>query len=234
MRIFWQLRVILFYAGIVPAAIATPIVAKMSFLFGKDAAYNIITYWAKFFIFWLKFTCKISYQVEGLANIPNVPCVVLSNHQSTWETAFIQSIFPPISWILKQELRLIPFFGWGLSLLAPVFIDRSNLSSIKILLRDGKARIKSGKTVVLFPEGTRVQPGVHKTFSSSGAALAIQAKVDILPVAHNAGIFWPRGLIPEKPGIIKVVIGTPISTIGKTPRELTEQVQAWIEHAIPV
>ena len=234
MRIFWYLRVSLFYSGIVPAVIAAPILAKMLFFIAKDAPYKIITFWAKFFIFWLKITCNINYQVVGIANIPNKPCVVLSNHQSTWETAFIQAIFPAISWILKQELRRIPFFGWGLSLLKPVFIDRSNLSSIKLLLREGKQRIATGRTVVLFPEGTRVRPGVHKIFSASGAALAIQAKVDILPVAHNAGIFWPRGLIPEKSGTIKVVIGTPITTVGKNPKLLTAQVQAWIQHAIPL
>jgi len=232
MRIFWYLRVIIFYCGVVPAAIVAPILAHILFFIAKDVTYKIITCWAKFFIFWLKVSCNIKYEVLGLTNIPTNPCVVLSNHQSTWETAFIQANFPPISWILKKELRLIPFFGWGLSLLKPVFIDRTNLSSVKFLLKEGKQRIESGRIVVLFPEGTRVKPGVSKKFSSSGAALAVNSKVDILPIAHNAGLFWPRGFIPKQSGTIKIVIGKPISTIGKDPRVLTEQVAGWIRGAI--
>jgi 1-acyl-sn-glycerol-3-phosphate acyltransferase len=231
MRILWYLKVIIFYCGVVPAAILIATLGNLLFFLPDKYTYSIIASWAKFFIFWLKVTCNINYAVSGMDNIPNKSCVVLSNHQSTWETAFIQATFPPIAWILKKELKLIPFFGWGLALLKPVFIDRKHLSSVKFLLKEGKQRLDAGKIVVLFPEGTRVQPGVIKKYSSSGAALAISAKVDILPIAHNAGLFWPRGFLPKQSGTINVLIGKPISTDGQDPRVLTEQVEQWIRDA---
>ena len=158
---------------------------------------------------------------------------MLSNHQSPWETIFLYYFFQPLAATLKKELLYIPFFGWTLALLKPIAIDRSKKRQArKMILSQGKSRLDNAISVLIFPEGTRVDPGQDKAFSSGGATLAIESGAKILPVAHNAGEFWPAHKFIKTPGTVKVIIGEPIDTQGREPRELTEQVRVWIKQAI--
>jgi 1-acyl-sn-glycerol-3-phosphate acyltransferase len=192
--------------------------------------YHIISRWAHHMFWWLRITCGISYQVEGKENIPSEPCVVLSKHQSMWETMAVQLIFPPQVWVLKRELMWIPFFGWGLAMTSPIAINRGTArEALKQLVKQGKDRLDRGLFVVLFPEGTRIAPGKRGKYHIGGAWLATQTKTPVVPVAHNAGEFWGKKSFFKKPGIIKVSIGKPIQSSHLKADALNQQVEDWIE-----
>jgi len=192
--------------------------------------YRIITIWARSMLWWLELTCNIRYRVIGAENIPDKPCVVLSKHQSAWETLAFQKILPDQVWVLKRELLWIPFFGWGLALTSPIAIDRSaGRKALEQLVEQGKDRLARGFYVVVFPEGTRIAPGKQGKFHIGGAWLATHTSALALPVAHNAGEFWGKNSLLKKPGTITVRIGEPIDTSGMKADELNRRVEAWIE-----
>lgn len=191
--------------------------------------YRVITSWSKLVIWLARVICGLEYDIEGLENIPEKPAILLCNHQSAWETLFLQVLLPYQCWVLKKSLLYIPFFGWGLALLEPIAIDRKKSASVKQLIRQGKKRLQQGRWIVIFPEGSRVLPGETKRFSRSGASLSQATQTPILPVAHNAGVFWPKNSFIKNPGKIKVIIGKPISPEGKTIDEIYEESTRWIQ-----
>lgn len=182
---------------------------------------------------WLaKVVVGIRYEVRGLENIPQQPCVILAKHQSTWETFFLSALFEPLSQVVKHELLYVPFFGWAMAMLRPIAIDRSNpKAALKQLAKQGDERIRQGAWVLIFPEGTRIPPGQIGKFSRGGAALAVNAGLPVLPIAHNAGEFWPKHGWAKYPGTIQVVIGPVMHAEGEGPRaiaELNERAYAWV------
>ena len=179
----------------------------------------------------LSLSCGVKIKIDGLENIPQGPCVVLSKHQSTWEVFLLQRLFMPVSTILKQELLKIPFFGWGIRLMHPIAIDRSNPRQAMVqVMQQGKTRLAEGNRVVIYPEGTRVPHGKVGRYGRSGAALAIEAGVPVVPVAHNSGYCWPARQFMKRPGTIHVVIGKPWDTTeGADSLKMTENVKNWIE-----
>ena len=192
--------------------------------------YQFLTSWADLNIWWLKIVCKLDYRVEGLENVPNRPSIVMSNHQSAWETLALKKFFPPMSWVAKRELTWIPFFGWGLALLEPIAIDRSSgQKAVEQLLQKGQRCLESGRWIVVFPEGTRVAPGKKRRYRMGGAIFASQAQVPVVPVAHNSGLFWSRRQFLKYPGTITVSIGRPIDCRGKSPAQINAEVRTWIE-----
>ena len=194
------------------------------------ARYWFVTRWTHFNLWWTRLSCGIGWELRGVENIPEQPCVVMSKHQSAWETMGLQLCFNPQTWVLKRELIRIPFLGWALWMLEPIAIDRgSGRDSIKQLIRKGKERIRAGRWVVVFPEGTRVAPGQRGRYRIGGAALARAAGCPVIPVAHNAGRFWGRQALLKRPGTVEVRIGPPIPSEGKSPEALTREVEAWIE-----
>lgn len=196
--------------------------------------YGFAKVWCNGVLNWLKLTCGVQFSVSGLENIPSGPCVIVSNHQSGWETLLFYSLFFPVSPILKKELLSIPFWGWALRLSNPIAIDRSKPREAgRSLLVQGKKRLSQGSSLFMFPEGKRSAPQEVGKFSRSGAKLALAAKVPLLPIAHNAGDCWPKGQFIKSAGHIKVVIGTAIATEGGQAVQLTEECENWIrEHAI--
>lgn len=196
--------------------------------------YRIITIWARSMLWWLQLTCGIRYRVIGAENIPSQPCVVLSKHQSAWETLAFQKILPPQVWVMKRELLWIPFFGWGLALTSPIAIDRAaGREALKQLVAQGKDRLAKGFCVVVFPEGTRIPPGHNGKFHIGGAWLATHTESLALPIALDAGEHWGKNSFLKKPGIITVSIGNPIAATGMKPDELNKQVEAWITAEMP-
>lgn len=227
-KVIWGVRLALFYIGVIPATILISSFGWLCAPFPALWCYRIITSWSRFFIWWATVTCGLRYQVIGRENIPNTPCVVLCNHQSAWETIFMQVLLPPQTWVLKRELLWIPFFGWGLALIKPIAIDRKSRSAVSMTLEQGQQRLKDGRYVIFYPEGTRVPVGADHKYSRTGAALAIAAGVPVLPIAHNAGNFWPRGPWIKQPGTITVTIGEPITDNDAT--AITDQAQQWIKN----
>jgi 1-acyl-sn-glycerol-3-phosphate acyltransferase len=228
------LRTLLFYAGYAGTLlIHAGLCVLLGWLLPLKTRYRVTVLWNHFAIWWLKLTCGVSYRISGIENIPREPFVLLSNHQSPWETLFLYDHFCPLCATLKRELLYIPFFGWALFMLDPIAIDRSKRTGARqILLREGRKRLQAGISVLVFPEGTRVAPGQERKYSTGGAELAITAGVPVLPVAHNAGCYWPAHRYLKTPGTVEVVIGAPLATAGREARELTEEVQAWTRQTL--
>lgn len=226
-KFIWGLRLAAFYAGIIPATIIIATCGWLCAPFPAIWCYKIITSWSHFFIWWVKVTCGLRYKVTGKRNLPKAPFIVLCNHQSMWETIFMQVLLPPQSWVLKRELLWIPFFGWGLALIKPIAVYRDRLADVKFILQQGKKRITQGRCVVFYPEGTRMQPGKTRRYSRTGAALAIAANVPVIPIAHNAGNFWPRGPWIQRSGTISVHIGEAITPTHDA-STITSKAEAWI------
>lgn len=191
----------------------------------------INVYWCRCAVWLTKVFLNIKVNVTGQENVPKTPCVIVSNHQSTWETFFLSAHFQPLSQVLKRELLYVPFFGWAMAMLRPIAIDRSNpKAALKVVAKKGDELLKDGVWVLIFPEGTRVPYGQIGKFSRSGSAMAVNAELPVLPIAHNAGRYWPKEGWGKKPGTIEVVIGEPMYAEGSGPRAiaaLNDRVSAW-------
>jgi 1-acyl-sn-glycerol-3-phosphate acyltransferase len=195
--------------------------------------HRIITIWSKVMMFAIRHICGIRYQVRGAERLPRQPCVVLANHQSAWETIAFQMIFPPQVFVIKRELLWLPFFGWGLALMSPIAIDReARARALRQMIEQGKERLAMGFWIIVYPEGTRVVPGRSGRYRIGGASIAAHAGAPVLPVAHNAGVFWPRQSFLKYPGMITVSIGPAIETGGLKADTITSRAQKWIEDEV--
>ncbi|PVZ68219.1 lysophospholipid acyltransferase family protein [Pelagibaculum spongiae] len=192
--------------------------------------YRLVSSWCWLVVWGGHFICGMRYQVEGKENIdPEKSAVIISKHQSAWETIAFPTIFSYQTWVLKRELMKIPVFGWALKIIKPIAIDRSRKTSSRdYVMQQGKARLDEGINVVIFPEGTRVPVGYKRRYASGASSLAIDTGYSILPVALNAGECWPNSFW-KYPGTIKVKIGKPVTTENRDIRQLNEQIELWIE-----
>ncbi len=202
----------------------------LSRLFGRRAAYVTSRAWCAGIVWLVKLLCGLDYRVEGRENLPEEPCVVLIKHSSAYETFAQFLILPMQSWVLKRELIWAPFLGWALAALHPIAINRqAGSSAIEQVVEQGKARLADGLYVNIFPEGTRMPPGETRRYGLSGVLLAQRDCRLLVPVAHNAGDYWPRRGLRKRPGVVRFVIGPPIDPADRNPREVNAQVQAWVE-----
>ena len=195
------------------------------------ARFALARLWARTLLAALRITCRLDYRVEGLANLPaGEACIALVKHSSSWETVAQAAFLPPQAWVLKRELTWIPFIGWGLRLLRCIAINRgAGGTAVRHMIEQGRDRLQQGMWIVVFPEGTRMPPGETRRYGVGGAAIASETGARIVPVAHNAGWFWPRRGLLKRPGTIRVVIGAPITTLGRDAREINEEAQRFIE-----
>jgi 1-acyl-sn-glycerol-3-phosphate acyltransferase len=206
------------------------LLALATFPFKPLTRYRVITLWSRLIVLAAERLCGIRYRVLGAERIPPAPCVILSKHQSAWETLAFQVIFPPQVWVVKRELLWLPLFGWGLAMLAPIAIDRgSGARALRQMLEQGRDRLARGFCIVIFPEGTRVAPGERREYQGGGAWLAVQCAVPVLPVAHDAGSVWRRNAFLKRPGTVTVSVGEPIPPGNLTAQEINARVEAWIE-----
>jgi 1-acyl-sn-glycerol-3-phosphate acyltransferase len=172
----------------------------------------------------------IRYEVKGAENIPEGAFIIMSKHQSAWETIGLQKVFPGSIFVLKKELHWIPFFGWALALNPMIAIDRSaKRDALRQVVTLGTARLKAGYRVIIYPEGTRVPPGVHGEYKRGGAVLAHHSGFPVVPVAHNAGELWARNAVIKKPGLVTVSIGPVIDPSGLKSEQVLRQAEEWIE-----
>ena len=211
---------------------AVMIVAAAAFL-PVQRLYALPRSWARLQLAALRFLCGLDYTVEGSERIPAGCHVSLWKHSSAWETIAQMVIFPPQSWVLKRELLWLPMIGWATRQLKPIAINRgAGGTAVAQVVSHGRQRLAEGLWVLVFPEGTRVPVGTTRRFGISGALLAVEAGCLIVPVAHNAGLYWGRRALFKKPGRIRVVIGPPIATAGRDPREVNEEARSWIENEV--
>ena len=222
------LRSLLYFIGSIISLIVITLCGLFLVILPYSYRQRFLSNWAIFCIWWLKISLNITTDIKGSENVNSSPSVIISNHQSTWETLAFQTIFPAHTWVLKQELLWLPVFGWSLALLKPIVINRGDkLNAIKKVIKQGSERLSQGISVVVFPEGTRQTYKHLGDYQNGAAAIAKKSGHDIIPVYHNAGKFWPKGSFIKKPGVITVVIGKPISSSFLTSSELTKEVRNW-------
>jgi 1-acyl-sn-glycerol-3-phosphate acyltransferase len=201
--------------------------------FGHRYAYVFAKLWALLVLWLAKHVCGLTYKVIGAENIPDKSSVFFVKHSSAFETFGSLAIFPRNCWVLKKELLWVPFFGWTLIPLDSIAIDRSKGSAaVSQVVEQGSNRLSRNINVVVFPEGTRMPVGETKRYGISGMLLAQQSASLIVPVAHNAGMYWPRRGLGIVPGEITIVIGKPVDPVGRDPRELNQEIQDWVEATI--
>jgi len=224
------LRAIVFLIGFGVITGFLGLISPVLTLIPNKQAYVIIRSWGVLNLAWLRLICGVKGQVRGKENFDlSEPSLVLSNHQSTWETMYLLATFPRMSWVIKQELLNIPLFGWGMRQSHPIAIDRSQGSTaLEQILENGKKRLDEGNWVCIFPEGTRTHASKKSRFKLGGAKLAVHADRPVYPVAHNAGECWPRNGLIITPGTITVSIGPRIEVTGKTPEQVTKEVEDWV------
>ena len=186
--------------------------------------------WARSMLWVGRVMCGLEYVIEGRENIPQEPSVIMIKHSTVFEAYAQLAVFPPQTWVIKRELTWIPVFGWGVAAMEPIAIDRrAGHTAVSQVIAQGRAKLGRGIWVTIFPEGTRVLPGMTRKYGVSGAALAREAGCPVLPVAHNAGDLWPRRSLIKRPGLIRFCIGPAIDPAGRSPREINEAVRQWIE-----
>ncbi len=233
MRMLAAARALIFLLGQIISAILVSPLALLCFALPSLWRARVISCWARFNIWSLKHVCGITCEVRGAGHLPSRPAVLISNHQSAWETLYFQLIFPPQSYLLKWQLLLIPFFGWGLAANRPVAINRAKkIRALEHMIKQGATRLREGRWLVVFPEGTRMAVGRPGKFQGGGALLAAKTGAPIVPVAHNAGLFWPKNSILKRPGVVQMRIGKPIYPAGKKTQDINAEVEAWIKSAL--
>ncbi len=235
-KLFLWPRTVAFYLFIVLWTIiwSTLVILMVPFV-PKHKSHSIcVRIWAIVSINLCKVICGISWRVEGADNIPQNPCIIASNHQSPWETFFLQVLFSPQSTVIKEELLSIPFFGWAFKRLSPIPINRKDSrSAIQQVIEKGTESLAMNYWVLIFPEGTRHRWPRLGRINRGTAALARHAEADVLPLAHNAGRFWPADRWLKVPGEIVVKIGAPISSSDKSTLEMTNEIKEWLSSNLP-
>ncbi len=227
------MRSTLFLAGLVAVTVVWALVSLLTFPLPYRARFHVISRWCVMVRWLMRVVVRLDYRVEGAENIPRQPCIVFSKHESAWETIILPIHFAPQTWVLKRELLWLPFFGWGLAMLAPIAIDRSaGKTALQQVIEQGRERLARGAWVVVFPEGTRVAPGTRRRYKLGGASLAAATGAPVLPVAVNSGDYWARNSFLKYPGTIRMVIGPPIDTQGLRPDAINRAAERWIESTV--
>jgi len=227
------LRSLIYFVAMVATILVFGLIlATIGWVLPMSARESVSNAWADVNMWLLRVICRLDYRVEGAEHLPTTPSIVMAKHQSAWETISLRSIVRGNqSWVLKRELMWIPVFGWALAVSRPIAIDRkAGRRAIKQVVEQGIGHLKEeGRNVLIFPEGTRTAPGERGRYGIGGGMLAERAGVPVVPIAHNAGVFWKRRGILKHPGTITVVVGAPIETEGRKASQIIRDVEHWIE-----
>lgn len=225
-----HLRALLYYLLLVVIVVPYWVLVMCVAPLPRIPRWKIIAGWPRLAAWLAIYVLGIDYEVRGRENIPADPVVILSKHSSAWETLAYSGIFPPHVYVMKRELAWLPFLGWGLALFSPIFINRSDRkNALRRTVEIGKQRLAQGFCIMVYPEGTRIAVGRRVKYKFGGAHIAVQTGARVLPVAHDAGLLWPRNSFLKRPGTVTVVIGEPIDSAGHTPEQLMRKVEDWIE-----
>lgn len=226
-------RSLLFAIGQALLSVPFSLAAILALLLPYRLRYTLVSRWTHWNLWWLDKTCRLNHRVVGEQNIPAQPTIIFCKHESAWETLALQRYFTPQVWVIKRELLWIPFFGWGLATLRPIAIDRkASRAGLEQVLAQGRERLNDRCWVVIFPEGTRVAPGERRRYRQGGAVLAERTGYPVLPVAHDAGDFWPRNSFIKRPGTIELRFGPVIESAGRSATEINRLAENWIESAV--
>ena len=229
-----QLRSLLFLAFLFITVAPWGMMSCLAFPLRMPRRYHLITYWTTIAIWGAKHIVGIDYRVIGLENVPDRVkdggVIFLAKHQSRYETLMFRTLFKYMCYVYKRELHWVPFFGWGIALCDMIPIDRAKgKEALDQVARIGGKKLHEGWNMVMFPEGTRVDPGQKKRYKIGGTYLSVATRVPVVPIAHNAGDYWPRGKWVKTPGTVTVSIGAPIHPGDMTAEQQMAKVEAWIE-----
>jgi 1-acyl-sn-glycerol-3-phosphate acyltransferase len=212
------------------------VVCVCSPLLSSDAVYVWCVNWVKLAHYGARWICGVKWRILGMENLPTAQqaraaVVLASKHQSTWETFAYPVLMPhPLAYVFKRELLYVPFFGWAMSRLDMIHIDRSKRTEAWNKVAEQGRRLSAlGKWVIMFPEGTRTPRGGQGKYKSGATRLAIAVGVPVVPLAVDSARCWPRKSFWLKPGVVTISIGKPISPQGREPEEMMREVEAWIE-----
>lgn len=227
-----QLRSLLYIIFVFTIALLAASIALLMFWAPERWLWALVDGYCRLSLWAGGFFCGLQVVVEGLENLPDTPSVIMIKHTTALETYGHVPLFSRTSWVIKRELMWLPIFGWALKLLfRPIAINRNaGRSAVNQVIQQGKKKLAQGTWVTVFPEGTRMPPATTRKYGISGAALAKEAGVQIVPVAHNAGDFWLRHELTKRPGTVRFCIGPPIDAAGRSPKETNLIVQRWIEN----
>lgn len=223
--IYWVLQIMVLIPVVFFLLLAFPLPVHTRYRIGVN--------YARANIFLLKHICKLELEVRGRENIPDGAAIAMVKHQSSYETFALQVFLPSQTWVLKKELLRIPIFGWGLALIEPIAINRkAGRKAVDQMVEQGKSKLDEGRWIIVFPEGTRVKPGAKSRYKMGGAVLASRVDYPVVPIAHNAGEFWPRHSFIKWPGKVTFVIGPPIHGYGRVSEDIIRETRDWIETAM--
>lgn len=237
MKLFYALRSALFViwmaVTVVPVALAALLLSV--FLHGGPVYWTCV-FWLRLSILGARYICGVRWHITGAENLPSQAdktsaVILLSKHQSAWETfAYPPLMSHPLAYVFKRELLYIPFFGWAMSRLDMIHIDRSKRSAAwSKVAEQGKRLAAQGIWVIMFPEGTRIARGQKGEYKTGGSRLAVETGVPVVPIATTSARCWPRKSFMLRPGLIEISIGKPIPSVGRESAELMREVEAWIE-----
>lgn len=217
----------LFYAN----TIVLMIVGLPTMLIGRRAVLSLARLWSRSSLWLLRVICGTSAEFRGVENIPEGAFIIAPKHQSFWETFALIIYFDDFSYVLKRELTFIPVFGWYLLRAGQIAIDRANArTALRQLTAKAKALFAEGRQLFIFPEGTRRPPGAPPAYKAGVAYVYDKTGVACLPVALNAGLFWPRRRFLRFPGTILVEF-LPVIGPGMKRDAFLEELQWRIETA---
>lgn len=236
MRLILILRSVVFMVLMAVATIIWSFACLLSAPFPYRQRYWWTSRWNVFVLAMARLVCGIRHEIRGAENLPDAPAILLSKHQSAWETIFyVVNMRRPLVFVFKKELTYIPFFGWGIALLRMIPIDRKKgRDAFSQVLSHGRRRLADGQWIIMFPEGTRTKVGSQGKYKAGGSRLAVETNTLVVPIAVSSGQCWPKGTFVKTPGTIVVSIGKPISPEGLTANELNERVENWIESEMRV
>ena len=169
-------------------------------------------FWIGFVLAWLDFTCGLNHRVIGRENLPGGPVIIACKHQSSWETLAVTRLFPAIAIVLKRELLFIPIVGWAMARAGNIAVARGDgAAALRGLVRGARRAVAKRRSIVIFPEGTRVAVGAERPYQVGVAALYRHLNLPVVPVALNSGLFWGRRHWVKRPGTITMEILPPIA-----------------------
>lgn len=205
------LRSLFFNVGWYAGSAVIAIVGSPILLLPRRAVVAWSRFWIHFVLGWLKLTVGLTHHVSGYENLPKGPCIIASKHQSSWETMSYTLLFDDAAIVLKRELVFIPIVGWAMARAGNITVARGDgAKALRGLIRQAQARVKAGRSILIFPEGTRVAVGDEKPYQAGIAALYRQLNIPVVPVALNSGLFWGRRKFVKQPGVVSMEILAPI------------------------
>lgn len=209
-------------------------VLLVSFVGNRTQAWWVAVNWFRVVMWGTRVLLGVRMQVQGMDNLPlgrASAAVLLCNHQSTLETLWLPTLMShPLAFVFKRELLKIPFFGWSMARLDMIHIDReSRTAAMKHVIEQGRRLLSQGTWVIMFPEGTRMPRGQSGTYQTAGTRLAVECGAPVVPIAVATARCWPKEGFVKRSGVVRVSIGPLLPSVGRDPKALMREAQAWIE-----